>query len=186
MLGDVHNGVVKRFRLGLRRRSRRAARLNDRLSGAGPGLKFLVAQHGQSLVLERIRGQLRLGRIGRVRDDDEQGRENIVGDQTGAAGRHIGQGQTGQRNHQRDAADHGEHLEGHGEHQSGSEQLAEAILDFHGGDKAGGNDEQVEHQNGQDAHQTEFLAQRGVDEIGVRKRNERRMALAETGAEHAA
>ena len=77
-------------------------------------------------------------------------------------------------------------MERHGEHQSRSQQFAETILDFHGRDEAGGDDEQVQHQHGQHAHQAEFLAERGVDEIGVRERDERGMPLAQTGAEHAA
>ena len=144
-----------------------------------------VAQRLHRLVLEGIAVQVILRFVRGIRNDDQQRGQQIIGDQRRAAGGHVRQGQAGERNDQRDAANHGEHLECHGEHQAGGQQLAETVLDLHGGDHTGGDDQQIQHQCGQQAGQTKLLAGSGVDVVGVGDRRERRMPLPQAGAHHA-
>ncbi len=156
----------------------------DQLGFAFPGL-LARAQSLRSLVLERVAVHFGLRLVRGIRDHQQDGRQQIVRDQRRTAGRHIRQGQAGERNDQRDAADHGEHLERHREHQTRGEQLAEAVLDLHGGDHAGRDDEQIEHQDRHQAGQSQFLAHGRVDVIGIRDRCDRRMALAQAVAHQA-
>ena len=112
--------------------------------------------------------------------------QQIIRDQRRSAGGHIGKGQTGKWNDERDASDNGEHLEGHGEHQTGCEKLAEPILDLHRGDHSGRDDQQIHHENGQQAGESQFLTQGRIDVVGVGDRGKRRIPLPKARAHQTA
>ena len=152
----------------------------------GTTVPLAFAQHPDGFLLECVAVDLGFRPVRGIGDDDQQRGQHVVCDQRRTAGRHVGKRQTGQRNDQRDTADHGEHLEGHGEHQAGRKQLAEAVLDFHRGDHAGCDDQQIQHENGHQAGQSQLLAQCRVNVVGICDRGDRRVALTEAGAHQTA
>ncbi len=118
-----------------------------------------------------------------VRHADEQRDNNPIREQRRAAVREEGQGQAGQRDDARHPADDDEALQPEHKGEPGGEEFAEAVARFQGDPHAAADEEQVDAQDGAHAHQPEFLGEGCVNEIGMRRVHQVRVAAPEPRAE---
>ena len=83
----------------------------------------------------------------------------------------------------RDAADDDEALQRQREGQPGGEQLAEAVSHPQGGAHAALDEQDVEHQEPEEAEEPDLLAEAGDDEVRLREVRQVRSAAAEARSE---
>ena len=122
----------------------------------------------------------------RVGQAQKQGHDDPVRDEGGPAGSKEGCGQTGERNHPGDAADHDEALQGDHKGETDAEQLAEVVIAGEADAEAAGDEEQVQREDRENPGQAEFLAEAGDDVVTLRDRSDLRTALSEAGADEPA
>ncbi len=114
------------------------------------------------------------------RDPDQQREQDEVRHQARPPVRDEGQRDPGERDDPGDAGHDDERLEGDHGRQAHGQQLAEPVLAGDGRLEPPADEHDVAQQDRRGAEQAELLADRGEDEVGLRVRDQARVALAET------
>ncbi len=122
----------------------------------------------------------------RVGEPQQEGQDDVVGQQRGSAVADEGQGDAGQRDELDDATDDDERLEPHDRGEAGGEQLLEGVLGAQRDAQPAADEQQVRGEHRRATEQPELLADRREDEVVLGLGHLVGGAPAQPGAEHPA